>query len=95
MHHLGANSFINSMKKILVLIILSFFSLNNFSYSIEKDPLTERIFLGNPGNNSEVNLEILCIACHAEEGFHLIRPKHMRKQYEECLKIKKDQNIKL
>ena len=47
MHHLGANSFINSMKKILVLIILSFFSLNNFSYSIEKDPLTERIFLGN------------------------------------------------
>ena len=50
---------------------------------------------GNPGNNSEVNLEILCIACHAEEGFHLIRPKHMRKQYEECLKIKKDQNIKI
>tara|TARA_B100000131_G_C18091781_1_gene602489 strand:- start:663 stop:1550 length:888 start_codon:yes stop_codon:yes gene_type:complete len=50
---------------------------------------------GNPGNNSEFNLEILCICCHAEEGFHLIKPKHMRAQYDKCQNIKKEQGIKI
>jgi len=50
---------------------------------------------GNPGNNNELNLEILCICCHAEEGFHLIKPKKMRAQYEKCQDIKKEQKIKI
>ena len=50
---------------------------------------------GNPGNNSETNLEVLCICCHAEEGMHLIRPKHMREQFEKCKVLKQEQDIKI
>jgi len=68
---------------------------------VDLSPLSHRQMIhchhkdGNPGNNSEINLEILCIACHAEEGFHLIRPKHMREQFNKCLSIKKEQGIKV
>ena len=50
---------------------------------------------GNPGNNSETNLEVLCICCHAVEGMHLIRPKHMREQFEKCKVLKQEQDIKI
>jgi len=48
---------------------------------------------GNPGNNNEHNLEVLCICCHAAQGYHLIKPKKMREQYEKCKEIKLSQNI--
>jgi hypothetical protein len=48
---------------------------------------------GNPGNNNEHNLEVLCICCHAEKGWHLIKPEKNKELYERCLKIKKSQGI--
>ena len=49
---------------------------------------------GNPGNNSEFNLEILCICCHATEGIHLLNLPENKKAYEKCLQIREEQGIK-
>ena len=48
----------------------------------------------NPGNNNETNLEILCICCHASEGWHLLNLPANKKAYEKCLEIKEEQGIK-
>ena len=48
----------------------------------------------NPGNNNETNLEILCICCHASEGWHLLNLPANKKAYEKCIEIREEQGIK-